>query len=198
MKLKKLPLGSLTFAEIIDQNFVYADKTKYIYDLINSGEKSYFLLRPRRFGKSLLLSTIDELFSGDRKRFNNLWIGSSDYDFPKLPVIHLNMAMDSDTPETLKKNMLIRLKRVAERNNLDVFGEDPDEYFIGLIQAASKAYNSQIVILIDEYDAPVTDAMKNKELAQANVHVLHNFFRTLKNWEVYPYVRFSFVTGLTR
>ncbi|MDR2436976.1 MAG: AAA family ATPase [Endomicrobium sp.] len=198
MELKQFPLGNQSFDEIIDENLVYADKTKYIYDLLNSKEQSFFLSRPRRFGKSILLSTICELFTGNPERFKELWIGGSDYDFPKLPVIHLSMAVDSMSSEALEKSILCKLKTFSKRNNLDVDGDDTNEYFIRLIQAASKIYKSKVVVLIDEYDAPVNRRMNNLKLAQANADVLHDFFATLKEPQVSTCVRFTLVTGITR
>ncbi|MDR1657253.1 MAG: AAA family ATPase, partial [Deltaproteobacteria bacterium] len=96
MPPKLLPLNDPTFAEIRnpDKPLLYADKTQYIYELLRSNLKNFFLSRPRRFGKSLLLSTIEELFSGQRQHFEGLWIDKSDYDFPRHPVIHLSLSMD--------------------------------------------------------------------------------------------------------
>ncbi|MDR1870512.1 MAG: AAA family ATPase, partial [Deltaproteobacteria bacterium] len=90
MTLKRLPLGDRSFPQIIDENFLYADKTRYIYETLNGDSNCYFLSRPRRFGKTLLLSVFKELFSGRRERFKGLWIDQSDYDFPEVPVIHLS------------------------------------------------------------------------------------------------------------
>jgi hypothetical protein len=155
MEFKQFPLGNQSFDKIIDENLVYADKTKYIYDLLKSTKNNYFLSRPRRFGKTLLLSTIHELFTGNSERFKDLWIGGSDYDFPKLPVIQLSMTMNSTSPKLLQETMLSRLKSIAKRNNLDVDRNDTNEYFSGLIQAVSDLSKSKVVVLIDEYDAPV-------------------------------------------
>ena len=97
--MKKLPLGIQTFKEIIQGGYVYVDKTRFIYDLLN-GVKCYFLSRPRRFGKSLLLDTIAEVFSGDKELFKGLWIYDSDYAFVKHPVIRLDMSgIANDTPQ---------------------------------------------------------------------------------------------------
>jgi hypothetical protein len=115
MKFNKLPLGTCTFAEIIDKNLVYADKTKYIYNLLNSEDNCYFLSRPRGFGKTLLLSTIEELFSGNSQFFRDLWIAGTFYDFPKLPVILMSMAIDSNSPEMLKEALLQQLKKFCKQ-----------------------------------------------------------------------------------
>ncbi|MDR1577054.1 MAG: AAA family ATPase, partial [Deltaproteobacteria bacterium] len=99
MTLKELPLGNQTFAKIREGNILYVDKTEYIYKLIKSSKRNYFLSRPRRFGKTLLLNTLEELFSGNRESFKGLFIDRSDYDFPKLPVISLSLSLEAFTPE---------------------------------------------------------------------------------------------------
>ena len=97
--MKKLPVGIQNFKEIIIGDYIYIDKTQYLYNLINS-TKFYFLSRPRRFGKSLLIDTIAELFNGERELFKGLWIYDSGYDFPKHPVIKLDMSNISNrSPE---------------------------------------------------------------------------------------------------
>ena len=112
--MKKLPLGIQNFREIISDDYVYVDKTHYVYELINSA-KYYFLSRPRRFGKSLLLDTIGEAFSGDKELFRGLYIYDTDYDFAKYPVLRLDMSnISNETPETLKSSLFAALqKRVA-------------------------------------------------------------------------------------
>ncbi|MDR1487370.1 MAG: AAA family ATPase, partial [Deltaproteobacteria bacterium] len=101
MSLKGLPLGSQTFIEIIGQNLVYADKTKWIYDLLCSYKRSYFLSRPPRFGKTLLLQTLNEIFTGNRDIFKGLWISKSNYAFPKFQVLFLSLSMKSKNPDML-------------------------------------------------------------------------------------------------
>ena len=107
--MKRLPLGLQNFREIKEGNYVYIDKTRFVYDLLNN-DKYYFLSRPRRFGKSLLLDTIAEVFSGDKELFEGLWIYESGYDFEKHPVIHLDMSnIANDTPEILRRSLSIAL-----------------------------------------------------------------------------------------
>jgi hypothetical protein len=198
MTIKTLPLGDQKFSDIIDDDLLYADKTKYIYDLIKSKKKNFFLSRPRRFGKTLLLRTLKELFTGDRGRFEDLWIGRSDYAFPKRPVIFLSMAQDSDSPEILKSGILFKLRTIAKDANLAVEGESLGTYFASLVQALHKSAESEVAVLIDEYDAPVTRNMRDVALAQANADVLHIFFATLKNDDVSSFIHFTLVTGITR
>ncbi|MDR2141497.1 MAG: AAA family ATPase [Deltaproteobacteria bacterium] len=218
MTLKELPLGNQSFAEIIDQHLLYADKTRYIYNLVKSKERNFFLSRPRRFGKTLLLNTLAELFSGNRERFQGLWIDQSDYDFPRIPVLSLSLTMTAVSSKVLEKNLLIKLKNIASKaklsdenktnrsdngNKLDLLvkldnAATPDVYFGSLIQALSEKFQSQIAVLIDEYDYPVTTYMADMEVAEANAKVLHTFFAMLKDIEVSPCVLFTMVTGITR
>ncbi|MDR2368446.1 MAG: AAA family ATPase, partial [Deltaproteobacteria bacterium] len=157
MTLKELYSGDWSFEEMIDRNFLYADKTQYIYAMLGSNQKGFFLSRPRRFGKTLLLSTLDELFSGNRELFKGLWIGESDYDFPKHPIINLSLSTDVSTPETLAFNLLAKLREIARGEGLQVPEAPLASYFGFLIKALYERYNgTKVVILIDEYDAPVT------------------------------------------
>ncbi|MDR1578225.1 MAG: AAA family ATPase [Deltaproteobacteria bacterium] len=198
MTLKELPLREQTFTEIREGNLLYADKTEYIYQLIKSSERNYFLSRPRRFSKTLLLHTLNELFSGNRERFKDLWISSSDYDFPKRPVIFLSLSFEASTPELLKKNLLFDLRAIAAKNNLTVDGNSPDIYFGGLIEKLCEKAEAKVAILIDEYDAPVTRMMNEPKIATANAVALRDFFVTLKDLTVGPCVRFTFLTGVNR
>ncbi|MDR2354021.1 MAG: AAA family ATPase [Deltaproteobacteria bacterium] len=197
MTLKKLPLGNQLFSEIIDDNFLYADKTKYLYDLLTGPSKHYALSRPRRFGKTLLLDTLMELFSGEPERFKGLWIGQTDYTFPNHPVIYLSMSISSSTTKNLKESLLSTLNRIPEEYNLFVKKASPDVYFESIIRALQKKTNSEVVILIDEYDSPINWQMDNLEVATANAKFLHNFFATLLKPDITPYIRFSFLTGKT-
>jgi hypothetical protein len=198
MTLKKLPLGSHSFATIRDSDYLYADKTKLVYELVRGSEQSYFLSRPRRFGKSLLLSTFDELFSGNRERFRGLWIDGSDYAFPRHPVIFHSLSVSADNSEVLEKNIISTLQDIATNEKLVINEITPDMYLSTLIQALYEKYNSPVVVLIDEYDSPVTDYMDDLEVARANAKVLREYFAALKKPDVSPFLRFTFVTGITR
>jgi hypothetical protein len=197
--LKKLTVGDRSFSFLIDNNYLYADKTKYIFDLINSGEKDFFLSRPRRFGKTLLLRTLIELFSGNRERFNNLWIGQSDYTFPRHPVIYLSLSsFTAPSPAVLQTRLLGKLNRIAALNHLNIRGDSPEVFFGELIESLCQRYDSPVAVLIDEYDAPVTRNMANLDVAKANAEILHDFFATMKDVPVSDCIHFSLFTGITR
>ncbi|MDR1111545.1 MAG: AAA family ATPase [Deltaproteobacteria bacterium] len=198
MVFKQLPLGTYSFAKIIDDGFLYADKTKFIYELLTSSKSEYFLSRPRRFGKTLLLHTLNELFTGNRERFKGLWIDSSDYAFDKHPTLFLSLSVESDTTAILKESILTKLSFIAKAAKLEIKANTPALYLGELISALYQNCKSKVVILIDEYDAPVTKNMDNPKAAQANAKVLHDFFATLKDIYVSPCIHFTFVTGITR
>jgi hypothetical protein len=203
--MKDLPATDQTFRSIITKNRLYADKTEYIYRMITSFE-SCFLSRPRRFGKTTLLNVLEELFLGNRELFKGLWIDSSDYEFKKHPVIKFRLDYEKlNSSEELKNAILIDLKNCARRNGLD-----SDELFydktIGpltftqslgrLLEELNIKNGVEAVVLVDEYDAPITKYIRNLKLAEENRVVLHDFFAALKaNLE---YLRFTMVTGITR
>jgi hypothetical protein len=192
--MKKLPLGIQNFRKIVEGNYVYVDKTRYIYDILNDSSY-YFLSRPRRFGKSLLLDTIAEAFSGDKELFKGLWIHGSDYSFAKHPVIRLDMSnIANDSPETLRSSLLSYLRRRVSDEALDITDSLPSDLFRHMIEALYKKYNQHVVVLIDEYDKPILDRLTKPETAEANRDVLRGFYGILKSMD--PYLRMTFITGV--
>ncbi|MCL1805157.1 MAG: ATP-binding protein, partial [Clostridiales bacterium] len=158
---------------------------------------SYFLSRPRRFGKSLLLDTISEVFSGDKELFKGLWIYDSDYDFPKHPVLRMDMSnIANETPEALKFSLSDELTERAREEGLDVAGGMPSDLYKKLIIGLYKKYNQGVVILIDEYDKPILDHLLDVEAAEANRAVIRSFYGVLKSLD--PYIRLTFITGVSK
>jgi hypothetical protein len=175
MTLNNFPLGDQSFAQIIDQGLLYADKTGYAYELYKSTMRRFFLARPRRFGKTLSLSTLEELFAGNRARFEKLWIGGSDYEFPAHPVIRLSLSAGAPKADALRAAILAKLKPIADENKLKVEGATPDFYLGELLSALTGSFGSRAVALIDEYDAPVTRSMANLKVALDNARTLQDF-----------------------
>lgn len=166
--MKKLPVGIQSFRKIREENYIYVDKTKEAYELVNNF--SYvFLSRPRRFGKSLFLDTLKELFEGNKKLFEGLYIYDKwDWD-EKYPVIKISWAGNLQTLESLKQVALDIFK--FNQENLGVTCDnvtDPGSCFRDLIYKAYKKYNQKVVILIDEYDKPILDVIEDIE--QAKLH----------------------------
>ncbi|MDR0548432.1 MAG: AAA family ATPase, partial [Deltaproteobacteria bacterium] len=214
--MKKIPIGVENFQQIINGDFVFADKTDLIQDLVTEG-LSYFLSRPRRFGKTLLLRTIESLFSGPvdpdnpKGLFADLKIGKHDkegkpeWDFTqKNPTLYLYMARTSDSPQSLEEALQNMLRARAKLENKGVAVEDQITFnysdsggmLADLIEGLARKYNARVVLLIDEYDAPVSDNIGDLDLAKANQNVLKSFYSQLKPCG--EYLRFTLVTGVTR
>ncbi|MDR2461191.1 MAG: AAA family ATPase, partial [Deltaproteobacteria bacterium] len=127
--MKNLPTGIADFEEVIKENYVYADKTKLLYQLLQHN-KPYFLSRPRRFGKTLLLSTLEAILKGRRELFKGLWIEDSDYDWKPNPVIHLSLyGVNTETIEELEDDLIFNLNSVAKRENISLQGNTPNQVF---------------------------------------------------------------------
>jgi len=193
--MKKLPLGIQTFSKIIEGNYIYIDKTREILDLINGGQY-FFLSRPRRFGKSLLLSTLKEIFSGNKELFAGLYI----YDkiqWETYPVIHLDFSLiPRDTDKRLKQGLIDKLRDTALRYNIELLRKDYDTSFNELIGRLSEKFNKKAVILIDEYDKPIIDHITDREKANKNREILRDFYTMLKGSD--EYIKFVLLTGVSK
>jgi len=194
--MKKLPVGLQSFRKIVVGDYLYVDKTQYIYNLINSASY-YFLSRPRRFGKSLLLDTIGEVFGGDKELFSGLWIHGSDYGFPKHPVIRLDMSqMSTKSPEILEQSLISYLRLCYSAEGFAMDDSIVSDAFRRLIVLLNQKYGQKVVVLIDEYDKPILDHISDIEMAEANRQVLRSLYGILKSMD--PYLRFTFITGVTK
>lgn len=195
--MKNLPGGIHTFRKIIEGNYLYIDKTNAIYKLISSGGGYYFISRPRRFGKSLLISTLKSIFSGNKKLFKGLWI----YDkiqWKSHPVIHIDFTNISfQTPQHLEKELDIKLNKIAKSHHIKLDQQrDYKGKFADLIEKLS--IKEKVVILIDEYDKPIIDFIETEKIniALANQIVLKSFYSVLKGAD--EYLRFVFITGVSK
>ena len=193
--LKPLPVGIQTFRDIIDGGFLYIDKTRSIYELIRYPKGVYFLSRPRRFGKSLLISTLDEIFSGDRERFHGLWIYDSSYQWQTHPLIRLDFSLYTiSSAEHLEKIIDSFLEDLALQYNLALRGFDYQTRFRNLIAQLSE--DLQVVILVDEYDKPLIDNLTNVDEAKRIRDVLKAFYAIIKSQD--QHIRFVFLTGVSK
>jgi len=195
--MKKLPIGIQTFKNIIEEGYVYVDKTPFALKLIESGGKYYFLSRPRRFGKSLFLTTLKEIFEGNRDLFKGLYIYER-YDFKPHPVIRISFGSgDYSNIESIFSEMRYMLKENME--DLGVSCENLEDYklcFKELIRRASKKHREKVVILIDEYDKPILDNILNKDRAREARDILKNFYSVIKDMD--EFIRFVFITGVSK
>jgi len=194
-KLKQLPLGISTLSTLIDQSMVYVDKTHDIYQMVSTG-RYYFLSRPRRFGKSLLVSTLDALFSGKKELFKNLWIGKSDWSWQTHPVIRFDFSSIGHlTAQELQLGIIDQVHAIARMHTIDLSHDQTiSGKFATLIQQL--AQKNSVVILIDEYDKPILDHIDNLEEAKAQREVLKSLYSVIKGTD--QYVRFVLLTGVSK
>ena len=196
-KMKILPIGIQTFEKLRNNNSLYIDKTRQIYELISNGSM-YFLSRPRRFGKSLLLSTIKELFKGNKSIFNGLYIYDK-WDWDKsYPIVHLDFSvMAYSTTEELKLSLNKFMELVATDNNIVMDNELAlPMKFSQLIKRLREKVGNQVVILVDEYDKPLLDNLNNKKMYPEIKRTLHDFYQVIKAEDANE--RFVFLTGVSR
>ncbi|MFP4395770.1 MAG: AAA family ATPase [Anaerolineales bacterium] len=193
--LKPLPIGVQTFSDLIESGFLYVDKTRWIYELVRHPKGVYFLSRPRRFGKSLLLSTLGALFEGRRELFEGLWISDSDYAWPVHPVIRIDFSLFRvETEEELKQKLVERLEEIAADQGLILGAGDYQKKLNDLIRALAE--QGGVVILIDEYDKPIIDNIDHPEAAARIREALKGFYTVIKGMDAY--VRFVFLTGVSK
>ena len=193
---RKLPIGIQTFSDIRTQGYIYVDKTALVWQIANSG-KPYFMSRPHRFGKSLLLSTFEAYFEGRKDLFEGLAIEALEDKWEKHAVLHLDLNAEKyDTIESLNAILSYQLTQWEA-----VYGKGEDEHtltnrFKGVIQRAYEQTGKGVVVLVDEYDKPLLQCMHNEELLEDYRTILKAFYGVLKSLD--RYLRFIFLTGVTK
>ena len=196
MARRLYPLGIQTFEEIVNREMVYVDKTEYIYRLANSG-KYFFLSRPRRFGKSLLVSTLQSYFEGRRELFKGLHVEQLEKDWTEYPVLHFDMSGGKHMEkEQLNRYLLDILNENESRFGIETDAIDPNIRLKNLINSVHQKTGRQVVVLIDEYDAPMLDVAHEREQLDTLRNVMRNFYSPLKMCD--PKLRFVFLTGITK
>ncbi|MCX6583689.1 MAG: AAA family ATPase [Candidatus Aminicenantes bacterium] len=195
--MKNLPLSIQTFRDFIEEDYIYVDKTRQIHDLFATGGRYYFLSRPRRFGKSLLISTLAEIFSGNKELFKGLWIYDK-IEWTQHPVVYLDLSkVTFKTPEILENALDMRIEKIAADYNVQLdHGLFLKEKFGQLLEKLSQ--KQKVVILVDEYDKPITEFMEAGKIETAkNIRkVLKNFFGVIKGSDAF--LRFVFITGVSK
>ncbi len=190
----KLPIGIQVFRDLREEDYLYVDKTEFVHRLATEG-KFYFLSRPRRFGKSLLLSTLKELFLGSKELFHGLWIENR-WDWTKKnPVVHISFAGTGYAEIGLDKAMLEIIGRIARQHGLALSSGSYAARFRELLEILH-ARDGKVVVLIDEYDKPIIDYLENTDIAAINRNILREFYVVLKDAQ--EYLRFVFITGISR
>ncbi|MDR1037785.1 MAG: AAA family ATPase [Deltaproteobacteria bacterium] len=195
---QEMPAREMTFKEIRKGNYLYVDKTEYIYDLLEANPvRCCFLSRPRRFGKTLLLSTFEELFQGDSELFRGLSIYKKGYKFESHPVLNFNMAYpDISSKDDLVSGIKANLLKKANDEGVRLFSRSYGKMLGDLLEGIHEKHGTEAVILVDEYDAPVTDHMFDRDLALSVREVQNGFFRAMKTYN--RHVHFLIITGVTR
>lgn len=195
--LLKLPIGIQDFPTIRTEGYVYVDKTEYLYNLITGG-KVYFLSRPRRFGKSLLISTLEAIFKNKRPLFNDTWIDTSGYIWTEYPVIRIDMSKaDRTSPVKFDESMIDLLEQTASNYNVVINSDKKNAAMVlNFLIDALASNGKKVVVLIDEYDKPILDNLADMKLATVMRDVLRQFYTILKAQD--GNLRFVLLTGVTK
>ena len=190
------PIGIQTFEIIRSNDYLYIDKTKYIYEATHPG-RYVFLSRPRRFGKSLLTSTLDAYFSGRKDLFKGLAIEKLEKEWKVYPVLHFSLASAKlGTVEDLHVQLRIQLERNEKRHGIHTDITNISERFQNLVTSLYEKTGTQVVVLIDEYDAPMLTVLHDSKRLEQMRTELQAFYSPLKDLD--PYLRFVFITGITK
>ena len=191
------PIGIQTFSEIINKDYLYIDKTEYVYRMTHSASKYMFLSRPRRFGKSLLTSTLKAYFEGRRELFRGLALERLETEWTEYSVLRFDMStakhVDKERLESELNLKLIEYENVYGRGEGE---ENVNQRFQGIIRRAYEQTGRQVVVLIDEYDAPLLDVVHEEKNLPVLRDIMRNFYSPLKACD--PYLRFVFLTGITK
>mgnify|MGYP000736648408 CR=1 FL=1 len=196
MSSKIYPIGIQNFEKIRQDGYFYIDKTALMYQMVKTGSY-YFLSRPRRFGKSLLISTLEAYFQGKKELFTGLAVEKLEKDWVKYPILHLDLNIEKyDTPDSLD-NILDKSLTAWEK----LYGAEPSERsfslrFAGIIERACKQAGQRVVILVDEYDKPMLQAIGNETLQAEYRNLLKAFYSVLKSQD--RYIKLAFLTGVTK
>lgn len=193
--MKRITVNVRSFEDLRTRgDYIYVDKTKYVYSLVeNELNNYYFVSRPRRYGKSLMCSTLNALFEGKRELFKGLFIDSTDYSFEKYPVLHFNFAeFNTDDYDSFLDDFQTEIIKEANRNGINVERKSPSS----MLKSFLNQVEQKVVIIVDEYDTPIIHTYKNIKLADRIRDTLSTFYSVIKNRD--EKVRFFFITGITK
>ncbi len=195
--VNKYPVGVQTFEKIREGSYLYVDKTRYIVDFRKKGMSYVFLSRPRRFGKSLFASTLQAYFEGRKELFEGLAIADYEKDWVKHPVLHFDMSGAKHFDEEGLKHyldfILLPYEKLYGKAENEIY---PNERLMGIVERAYEQTGEKVVVIIDEYDAPLLDVVHEKENLHALRLIMQNFYSPLKKLD--PYLEFTFITGITK
>lgn len=191
---QKLPVDISDFSTLRNEDYLYVDKTEYAYNLVTRG-KRYFLSRPRRFGKTLFVSMLKELLSGNRELFQGLWVETSDYSWQKYAVVHLDLSsLETMTLGSFRETLCRKLRKIAKAYKISLTpSTSPNALLDELVSSLHEVYG-QVAVLIDEYDGPILRVLHSKQVETIHTS-LQEFFAAVKSLE--PYISFVFLTGIS-
>jgi hypothetical protein len=194
--MKRLPLDISTFSELITSNYVYVDKTEYAYKMITGGRR-FFLSRPRRFGKSLFVSTLKEILTANKPLFKNLWIEHSDYHWQEYGIINLDFSLlTTQDISTFQNDLSRELRSAGQKYNIAI--DNDLDYPAGSLKTlVHNLYQrfGRVAILVDEYDSPILKTLHDQALAKDIRDNMQQFFTTIKGLDAQ--VQFAFITGVS-
>ena len=192
----KYPIGIQDFEKIRRDGYVYVDKTPQMWKMVSEGSY-YFLSRPRRFGKSLMVSTLESFFSGKRELFKGLYVDTVEWDWQQYPILHLDLNVKKyEAKEDLDKVLNRHLELWEQAYDSPYGDRDLEERFLQVVRLAYEKTGQQVVILVDEYDKPLLQAIDNDELQTEYRSTLKPFYGVLKTCD--RYIKFAFLTGVTK
>ena len=192
----KYPIGIQNFGEVRREGYAYVDKTALMWKMVSEG-KYYFLSRPRRFGKSLMVSTLEAFFSGSCELFKGLYVDSVEWDWQQYPILHIDLNVKKyETREDLDKILNRHLEKWEQLYGSPYSDRDLEERFLHVVEYAHEKTGKQVVILVDEYDKPLLQAIGNEELQNAYRSTLKAFYGVLKSCDAH--IKFAFLTGVTK
>ncbi len=204
MTAQKLPIGIQSFEKIIKEKYIYVDKTRYIVQLLKG--QVYFLSRPRRFGKSLFLSTLAAYFRGQKELFKGLYLERAEEElaqqegreaWQEYPVLYIDLnARNYKNEKALLDRLDLILREWEVQYNLAKINDAPEERFSYIIRQVAAKQGRQVVVLVDEYDKPLYESLEEKELHETFRSILKEFYAVIKSLDVY--IRFVFLTGITK
>ena len=197
MATKRYPVGIQTFSEIREGGYFYVDKTAYVYDITHTSGKYFFLSRPRRFGKSLLTSTFKSYFEGRKDLFSGLAIEKLEKEWTERPVLYFDMSLGKHMEEeALIRYLLYILGENEDKYGVHCDAPDPNIRLSHLIKTIYQKTGKKVVVLIDEYDAPLLDVVHEDARLKGLRNIMRNFYSPLKACD--PFLEFAFITGITK
>ena len=196
-EIRKYPVGMQTFSKIREGNYVYVDKTKYIVQMLKNGSQYVFLSRPRRFGKSLFVSTLQAYYEGRKELFEGLALGDYEKNWVKHPVLHFDMSTAKHMdPAGLINELEGKLCQLENIYGTEEWAKGPNQRLECLVKRAYQQTGQKVVLLIDEYDAPLLDVVHEKENLKPLRQIMQNFYSPIKYLD--PWLEFTFITGITK